>query len=123
MKIKTQVFTYGKQSTNGTIISEEVMQDAIDRYMKKPDKVVYMHGEPFLADPKNAYGVVERMTLGDERVMAKIKVISEIPHGKIIKTLIENGADIKFCLQGNVEYSGLKVNAINITNIEPEHEN
>ena len=108
---------------NNTFISPEVMQKAIDKYMAGPDQTVYLYEEPVIKDPKNAFGKVEKLELDNDKVMCEINVNSKLIFGNIIETLMKQGAKITFGMRGTVDKDDVKVNAYDIINIEPEHEN
>lgn len=91
MEITVNIFTEPTRYT----YPKPVLKKAIDDFMKREQKLVYLHdGEtPLLAD---AVGIVKDIEYGlDKDTTAHIELM-ETPGGKMVQSMIEKGISVNF---------------------------
>lgn len=103
-----------KPNHNGRVYNSSQIQDAINKYMKKPDKFCELnpnYGE-LTHKPEHFYdttlsniaGKVNDMSIENNEVFAKIELY-DTPKGNVVKNIVNTGHDIQLGprITGNVE--------------------
>lgn len=99
--MKIEIERTNNAEKNGYVISNEVMTDAVERFMKSDTKHVFLNSETY--HPYNRLdcicATVDTIRIDNGQITADITPTTNYA-GKVFNTLIENKVNMKFILNG-----------------------
>lgn len=117
--MRVKVFECG-ENPDGTFYSKGVVKAAVEEFMKKNYRPVYLEGKvDKINDLARLAGVVDTMELDGNSLYAEITFLTT-PDGQIMKTLVNEAADsVEFYLYGETKtWNDSIANSLEINHVE-----